>query len=44
MKKKMLLAVCAVTAATALTVGFTACGGDGEGMSAEDAKKKIVTF
>ncbi len=44
MKKKMLLAVCAVTAATALTVGFTACGGDGEGMSAEDAKKKIATF
>ncbi len=45
MKKKILLAVCAVTCATAMTVGFTACGGDGnKGMSAEEAAKKIATF
>ena len=43
MKKKILLAVCALTAATAMTVGFTACG-DNDGMSAEDANAKIATF
>lgn len=44
MKKKILLAVCALTAATAMTVGFTACGDGDKGMSAEDANKKIATF
>lgn len=44
MKKKILLAVCALTAATAMTVGFTACGDDNKGMSAEDAAAKIATF
>ena len=46
MKKKLLLAACAVTCATALTVGFTACGGgdDNKGMSASDAATKIATF
>lgn len=45
MKKKLLLAVCAVTAATAMAVGFTACNNDGnKGMSADDAAKKIATF
>lgn len=46
MKKKILLAVCAVTCATAMTVGFTACGDNNgnKGMSAEDAATKIATF
>lgn len=44
MKKKILLAVCALTAATAMTVGFAACGDDDKGMSAEDANAKIATF
>lgn len=46
MKKKILLAVCAVTCATAMTVGFTACGenNDNKGMSADDAATKIATF
>ena len=46
MKKKLLLAVCAVTAATAMTVGFAACGEkeNNSGLSAEDAAAKIATF
>lgn len=40
MKKKILMAVCALTAATAMTVGLAACNG----MSAEEAEKKIATF
>ena len=46
MKKRTLLAVCAVTAAITMTVGLTACNnnnGNG-GMSAEDAAAKIATF
>ena len=46
MKKKLLLAVCAVTAATAMTMGFAACGEkeNNSGMSADDAAAKIATF
>lgn len=43
MKNKILLALCAVTAAAAITVGLAACGG-GKGMNEEDAKAKIATF
>ncbi len=41
MKKKLLLAVCAVTAATAMTVGLAACN---TGFSAKDAENKIKGF
>ena len=46
MKKKFLLAVCALTAATAMTVGFAACGEkeNSSGLSAEEAAAKIATF
>lgn len=45
MKKKLFLAVCAVTAATAMTVGLVACNDNtNSGMSAEDAAAKIATF
>jgi len=43
MKNKILVALCALTAAAAITVGLSACGG-GKGMSEEDAKAKIATF
>lgn len=41
MKTKILLAVCAITAATAMTFGLSACK---KGMSEEDAAAKIATF
>lgn len=44
MKKKILLAVCAVTAVTAMAVGFTACDKNKNELSAEDAAAKIATF
>lgn len=45
MNKKLLLAVCALTAAAAMTVGLAACDpGESSGLSASEAATKIAGF